>query len=195
MEVTKQVKLGVLATVHTTFVAALSTAEMTKSAAALLVSISDTDPAAHVQFCEDSDDNWADCRLPIGNGEDARLEGLMPLRVFVESGADVPRPRLLVCVKWVCGERQPFWQRTRLTGNLVEGRKEAEYARSLARKYQSRLLTDSRPVQLQGGKTTEKRDIGVFDDTMEATLTLWGPMTASADPWDVSKTGKACQYP
>ena len=75
-----------------------------------------------------------------------------------------------------------------LTGSRVEGGKEAEYARQ----HQSRLLTDSRPVQLKGGNTTEKRDIGVFDDTMEATLTLWGPMTASADPWDVSETGEAC---
>ena len=108
MEVTKHVRLGVLATVHTTFVAALSTADMAKSAATCLVSISDTDPAAHIQFREDSDDNWADCRLPIGYGKDAPLEGLMPLRVFVESGADLPRPRLLVCIKWVCEKKQPF---------------------------------------------------------------------------------------
>lgn len=109
MEVTKLVKLGVLATVHTTFVAALSTAEMAKSAATCLVSISDTDPTAHVQFSEDSDDNWADCRLPMGSGENIPLQGLMPMRVFVESGADVLRPRLLVCVKWVCSVKQNYW--------------------------------------------------------------------------------------
>lgn len=46
-----------------------------------------------------------------------------------------------------------------------------------------------RIVPRKGGVgTAEKREIGVFDDSMEATLTLWGSMTSSADDWEISKT-------
>jgi hypothetical protein len=55
------------------------------------------------------------------------------------------------------------------------------------------LLTSS-VVQRKDGGTAEKRDIGVFDDTMEATLTLWGSTTASANTWDISKTSKKRTY-
>jgi hypothetical protein len=87
--------------VHTTFVAALSLTEKESSAAQCMVSVSDTDSSAHVEFHEDTDENWADYRIPMGITGDAPLEGLMPLKVFVESGTDVPCARLLVCVKWV----------------------------------------------------------------------------------------------
>ncbi|KAF8545347.1 hypothetical protein BDD12DRAFT_811448 [Trichophaea hybrida] len=146
---TSLLKLGALATVHTTFVAALSQTERDFSAALSMVSVSDTDSSAHVEFFEDTDENWADYRVPVGIVGAARLKGLMPLKVFVESGADVYGARLLVCVKWKGAKKQ---------------------------------------VQCKDGTTVEKRDIGVFDDTMEATLTLWGSTIASANSWDISKT-------
>lgn len=99
---TKLVVLGALATVHATFVAALSPAERETSAANQMVSISDTDSTANVEFHETTDENWADFRIPVGASGEDPLVGLMPLRVFVESGSDVGGARLLVCVKWVC---------------------------------------------------------------------------------------------
>jgi len=39
-----------------------------------------------------------------------------------------------------------------------------------------------------GVGTAEKREIGIFDDSMEAILTLWGSMTSSANDWEISKT-------
>ncbi|KAF2489649.1 hypothetical protein BU16DRAFT_575344 [Lophium mytilinum] len=36
--------------------------------------------------------------------------------------------------------------------------------------------------------TTERINVGLFDDTAEATLTLWGSTTASAAPWQPSHT-------
>jgi hypothetical protein len=95
------VKLGALATVHTTFVAALSAEELGNSAARCMVSISDTDKSAHVEFLEDTDDNWANFRMPTGIGSDGHLEGLVPFKCFVEIGPDTPGARLMVCVKWV----------------------------------------------------------------------------------------------
>jgi hypothetical protein len=95
------VKLGALAAVHTTFVAALAGEELEKSAARCMVSISDTDKSAHIEFPEDSDDNWADFRVPIGIDSEGRLEGLIPLKCFVETGSEAPGSRLMVCVKWV----------------------------------------------------------------------------------------------
>jgi hypothetical protein len=95
------VKLGALATVHTTFVAALAGEELEKSAARCMVSISDTDKSVHIEFLEDTDDNWADVRVPTGIDSEGRLEGLVPLRCFVESGSEALGSRLMVCVKWV----------------------------------------------------------------------------------------------
>ena len=78
-----------------------------------------------------------------------------------------------------------------LTGDREEGCKEAGYTRL---KTLEVVFSDGRPVQRKDGNSVEKREIGVFDDTMEVTLTLWGSMTASADSWDVSKTGKDCRH-
>ena len=101
LAVTRRVKLGAIATVHATFVAPLSPAEREKSSAVCMITISDTDPAANVEFLKDSDENWADFRIPVGLSGGA-IPGLVPLKVFVEDGSDFPGARLLVCVKWVC---------------------------------------------------------------------------------------------
>ncbi|KAA8912487.1 hypothetical protein FN846DRAFT_933308 [Sphaerosporella brunnea] len=146
---THRVKLGALATVHTTFVSALSSEESESSAAKFMISVSDTDKSANVEFLADSDENWADFRVPIGMDEEGKLEKLMPLKCFVETGSDTPGHRLMVCVKW-------------------KGAKKT--------------------IPKKDGGTVEKRDIGVFDDSMEGTLTLWGSMVSTADTWEISKT-------
>jgi len=97
MAVRQVVKLGVLATVHTTFVAMLSPKELGSSAATCMVSISDTDVAANVEFLENGDENYADYKADAGKGGE-----LIPLKVFAESWLHVDNAKLLVCIKWVC---------------------------------------------------------------------------------------------
>lgn len=43
-------------------------------------------------------------------------------------------------------------------------------------------------VTTKAGSQVEKVDVNVFDDTSEATLTLWGRITSSASLWKVSNT-------
>ena len=43
-------------------------------------------------------------------------------------------------------------------------------------------------VTTKKGSPTEKVDINIFDDTAEATLTLWGCLTGSASAWTPSQT-------
>jgi hypothetical protein len=98
------VKLGTLVTVHTTFVGVLSSIEKDNSASSsgYFISVSDNDKSAHVEFLDDSDDNYTDLRTPIGvKSANERIQKLVPLKVFVESGGDDSQARLLVCVKWV----------------------------------------------------------------------------------------------
>ena len=107
MTIRQVVKLGALAVVHTTFAVALSSKEMESSAASCMISISDTDAAANVEFLEDSDENYADCKLDGGRGGE-----LVPLKVFVESGSDVGNARLLLCIKWVSMMAPGGWKGT-----------------------------------------------------------------------------------
>ena len=50
------------------------------------------------------------------------------------------------------------------------------------------LLSRTGLVTTKKGKPAEKVDVKVFDDTYEATLTLWGCVAASAAAWKPSHT-------
>jgi hypothetical protein len=43
-------------------------------------------------------------------------------------------------------------------------------------------------VACKTGGTIVKQDIGVFDDTTEAVMILWGAATQSSSSWVISKT-------
>ena len=78
--------------------------EKDTSSASCMVSISDTDNTANVEFHKSTDENWADYRIPVGASGPSpsdSLVGLMPLKMFVGSEKDTKGVRLLVCVKWV----------------------------------------------------------------------------------------------
>jgi hypothetical protein len=110
-DATAKIKLGALTTIHASFVSALPKPERDASASknGCFISVSDTDAASHVEFLEDTDESWAEYRLPIGNGTGKSVgvvDGLMPLKVFMESGSDVAGAKLLLCVKWVCLSRR-----------------------------------------------------------------------------------------
>lgn len=49
-------------------------------------------------------------------------------------------------------------------------------------------LINAMTVTTKAGYQMEKVDVNVFDDTFEATLTLWGCITSSASSWKVSHT-------
>lgn len=50
------------------------------------------------------------------------------------------------------------------------------------------LLTSVSIVTTKKGQPAEKVDVNVFDDTADATLTLWGCVAASASAWEPSST-------
>lgn len=50
-------------------------------------------------------------------------------------------------------------------------------------------------VTTKKGTQAEKIDVTVFDDTADATLTLWGCTAASAAPWKASYTILLLSYP
>jgi hypothetical protein len=44
------------------------------------------------------------------------------------------------------------------------------------------------PVTSKTGKLSGKVDVGIFDDTAEASFALWGPIGASVSLWRASQT-------
>jgi hypothetical protein len=73
-----------------------------------MISISDTATGDNVEFLKEDEDNWADLRTPVGSARGKNFEGLIPLKVFVETGNDIQYARVLVCVKWVCELHRDF---------------------------------------------------------------------------------------
>lgn len=49
-------------------------------------------------------------------------------------------------------------------------------------------VTEFEQVTTKKGNPAEKVDVNIFDDTAEATLTLWGRVAASASLWKASDT-------
>lgn len=47
-------------------------------------------------------------------------------------------------------------------------------------------------VLLKTGISLEKVEVGVFDETVEGTLALWGVQTACATNWEPYRTGELC---
>jgi hypothetical protein len=68
---------------------------------------------------------------------------------------------------------------------VAERRKEIQFAPTTER---PGTVAYAVVVPKKDGGTAEKREIGVFDDSMEGTLTLWGFMISTADTWEISKT-------
>ena len=81
--------------------------------------------------------------------------------------------------------------RFRIWANVIigaEGCKETEFVPLVPLGLERSLLTTKTVPKKEGGGSVEKRDIGIFDDSMEANLTLWGSSISSADCWEISNT-------
>ena len=104
-------------------------------------------------------------KTPLEYREGHDLPGLMTLKNFIDGGYDVADGRILVCVKSIGAKKKCM---------LVNSPRQN--------------LTDQCAVTNKKGNTSELVNVGVFDDTAEATLTLWGSSATSAAPWKVSHT-------
>lgn len=64
------------------------------------MNVAETDAGTNIVVVKETEENWADFRVPLGLvGE--RVEGIVPLMVFMEAGGEAEGGKLLVAVKWV----------------------------------------------------------------------------------------------
>jgi hypothetical protein len=108
------------------------------------------------------------CKTPLGYREGQPLAGLMTLKNFVDGGYDIVDGRMLVCVKSV--------------GARKKSSIHFPSPHSLYLFYLPVVVTNKK------GVTSELVNINIFDDTSEATLTLWGASTLSTSTWEPSNT-------
>ena len=133
--------------------------------ASLVTSIfPEKDNSCYFLVQEQSDEGTL-CKAPLGYREGQQLPGLMTLKSFVEGGAEVLGAKIIVCVK------------------SIGGRKTCNVAL-----IHIDLTTDKLEVTTKKGDLVENVVIGVFDDTLDATLQLWNSATASASSWKPSNT-------
>jgi hypothetical protein len=123
------------------------------------------------------------CKTPLGYREGQPLAGLMTLKNFVDGGYDVADGRLCVCVKSVGFRKKSLFypSHTLPIQSLL-------YLFSTLIIIFCVLLIPRHQVTNKKGTTSELCNIQIFDDTSEATLTLWGPSVTSASTWTPSKT-------
>lgn len=96
------------------------------------------------------------------------MPGLITLKSYVEGGHEVTEARILVCVK------------------SIGGRKKCKLLCSMLA--WAGLIMMWYAVATKKGGQAEKVDVNVFDDTADATLTLWGAMCGSSAAWRPSYT-------
>lgn len=97
------------------------------------------------------------------------------LKHFIEGGYEITDGKILICVKSIGPRKKCMPLRPAPLGPCTTMICESS-------------LLSLHTVTTKKGVPTEKVDLGVFDDTAEATLTLWGSATASAAAWKVSHT-------
>ena len=106
------------------------------------------------------------CKTPLGYKNGKQLHGLITLKNFVDGGHEVAAGKVLVCVKSIGGKKR--------CKNIVS--------------QTQKQIAEHAKVTTKKGNPAEKVDANVFDDTSEATLTLWGRVAPSASTWKASDT-------
>lgn len=160
--------LGQLVSVWTPHVSDGKTSSLSVSSAPLCISIfPERDRISHFGLQVDTD-GLSLCGTPSGCVNDKALEGLMTMKSFIEGGSEVNKCKILVCVKSIGAKKKGM---CRVVCSV--------YA------YQPDQLCK---VINKRGLTNELLNVTIFDHTDDATLTLWGPVTASAYAWKTSQT-------
>ena len=161
-----QLRLGHLVSIWTPHISNAESSSLTLQDASLVTSIfPERDNSCYFMVQENSDEDVL-CKTPLGYRYGKQLDGLITLKNYTDGGHEVPGVRLLVCVK------------------SIGSRKKCE---SIILLLES-LWNNAPPVTTKKGVQTEKVEINIFDDTADATLTLWACAAASASHWKPSYT-------
>ena len=161
-----QLRLEHLVSIWTPHISNAESSSLTLQDASLVTSIfPERDNSCYFMVQENSDEGVL-CKAPLGYQAGEQLDGLITLKNYIEGGHEVPGVRVLVCVK------------------SIGGRKKCESIVLLIE-----FLRNNAPlVTTKKGVQTENVDINIFDDTADATLTLWARTAASASHWKPSFT-------
>jgi len=169
-------RLGHLVSVWTTHVSNADSSAFTVQNASLMTSIfPERDRSCHLMMHDRSDEGVL-CKTPLGYREGRALAAMMTLKNFSEAGSDVKDATIVVCVKSI-GPRK------KCTSSPPPYRFQSPDTYSITTAERDGVL-----VTTKKGKPAEKVDVKVFDDTYEATLTLWGCVATSAATWKPSHT-------
>ncbi|KAI9695113.1 MAG: hypothetical protein M1820_008881 [Bogoriella megaspora] len=161
-------RIGQLVSVWTPHVSWGSNSSLSGNASGLFISVfPERDRSCHFMVHENSDDSTV-CKAPVGYKKGQPLPGLMTLKNFIDGGYDVDDGKLLTCVKSI-GPKKTGME---ILGDLVSGQR----------------LKLTLIVTSKNGTTNSLVNVITFDDTSEATLTLWNATTVSAAHWKPSST-------
>lgn len=161
-----RIRLGQLVSIWTPHLSSAESNTITAHNATLTTSIfPEKDNSCYFLLQEKSDDGTM-CKLPLGYQGGKQLPGLMTLKSFIGGGHEVHDTKVLVCVK------------------SIGGRKTCELSPKASQCTTANAVT----VQTKKGNQAEKVEVGVFDDTADATLQLWNCVAVSSCAWKASDT-------
>lgn len=115
----------------------------------------------------ENSDNGVQCKSPLGCRDGRPLDGLLTLKTFAEDGHGAVNSKILVCVKSIGVKKRRLFPPPPLEHGIP--------------------LTQSTVKNKKGG-VSELVNVIIFDNTMQASLTIWGAAVASVDPWRPSST-------
>ena len=159
-----KIRLGHLVSIWTPHISYADSTSMAGRASLVTSIFPEKDNSCYFLVQEQSDDGTL-CKAPLGYREGKQLPGLMTLKSFVDGGAEVLGAKILLCVKSIGGRK---------TCNVPL--------------IHIKLDADKFEVTTKKGHQVENVTIGVFDDTLDATLQLWNSAAASASSWKPSNT-------
>ena len=159
-----KVHLGHLVSIWTSHISHADSTSVAGRASLVTSIFPEKDNSCYFLVQEQSDDGTF-CKAPLGYREGEQLPGSMTLKSFVDGGAEVLGAKILLCVK------------------SIGGRKTCNVALIYID-----LGTDKLEVTTKKGDQVENVTVGVFDDTLDATLQLWNSAAASASSWKPSNT-------
>jgi hypothetical protein len=161
-----QLRLGQLISIWTPHISNGEHGTLSSVQAPLFTSIfPERDRSCHLMIHENSD-TGVKYKKPLGYRKHEALPGLMTLKNFIDGGYDVVEGRILVCVKSIGAKKK---------GNVL-------LSLILTLLICSQLVTNKNQI------TSEVVNINIFDNTSEATLSLWNTSIASASLWTPSST-------
>jgi hypothetical protein len=130
------------------------------------------DTGCHLQAVDQSNNDRSICNTPLGYVSGCPPSGLMSLKTFVdERGDELPNAKILVRVKAVGRETSC----------------QSHYF-SLTRSQHGRLKLKVLPVTSTQGYPVATIKISIYDESTEATLSIYGPLIRSAREWAQRET-------